>query len=366
MLGWTLFVGGLLGALLTGALHVPPLLPRLPRRARPPRRTHERGARATTARGRARCSSRSACSRCSSVVGGAARDPGRLGPVRGLARRRRRAARRADASRRTTLTSAIAVALGVLGILARAAGVRRPAASSSRTARVRTALEHKLWFDELYDAVFARPGAGARASAPRPRRDARRPGLARRGRATGRRERRRRRRTRPDRAAAHLRARDHRLGRRPRHRLPGGALSRADHAPHRRPARRRARRVDRAALARVDRPGSRSSSRSPRSGSGSAASGASTSTRDAPQYAAERDVVRGARHLLLGRPVRLPVLARRADRRRRRGCDRLRHLGRPRAAARLLRADAVPRSGRSSASSPRRTCSSSTSSSRRC
>ena len=39
----------------------------------------------------------------------------------------------------------------------RLAGVPGAGASSWPTALVRTALEHKLWFDELYDVVFSRP-----------------------------------------------------------------------------------------------------------------------------------------------------------------------------------------------------------------
>jgi len=54
------------------------------------------------------------------------------------------------------LTSLIAVTLGVAGILIarRAFGAGRELVSRPA---VRTALEHKLYFDELYDAVFSRP-----------------------------------------------------------------------------------------------------------------------------------------------------------------------------------------------------------------
>jgi NADH-quinone oxidoreductase subunit L len=60
------------------------------------------------------------------------------------------------------LTSAVAVALGVLGIL----GARRAFRAGRELVpdgRVRTTLEHKLWFDELYDALFERPGQAVAA-----------------------------------------------------------------------------------------------------------------------------------------------------------------------------------------------------------
>ena len=57
------------------------------------------------------------------------------------------------------LTSAIAVGLGALGALLawRSFESRRELV---RDGAVRTTLEHKLWFDELYDAVFGRPARG--------------------------------------------------------------------------------------------------------------------------------------------------------------------------------------------------------------
>ncbi|HEX3290807.1 MAG TPA: NADH-quinone oxidoreductase subunit L [Gaiella sp.] len=59
-------------------------------------------------------------------------------------------------------TSAVAVALGVLGIL-----LARRAFRAGRElvpdGAVRTTLEHKLWFDELYDALFERPGRAVAA-----------------------------------------------------------------------------------------------------------------------------------------------------------------------------------------------------------
>jgi NADH-quinone oxidoreductase subunit L len=59
-------------------------------------------------------------------------------------------------------TSAVAVALGVLGIL-----LARRAFLAGRElvpdGAVRTTLEHKLWFDELYHALFERPGQAVAA-----------------------------------------------------------------------------------------------------------------------------------------------------------------------------------------------------------
>ena len=54
------------------------------------------------------------------------------------------------------LTSAIAVTLGLLGSYL-AWRAFRDGRELVRDGAVRTTLEHKLWFDELYDAVFARP-----------------------------------------------------------------------------------------------------------------------------------------------------------------------------------------------------------------
>ncbi len=59
-------------------------------------------------------------------------------------------------------TSAVAVTLAVLGIL----GARRAFRAGRELVpdgAVRTTLEHKLWFDELYDAVFERPGQAVAA-----------------------------------------------------------------------------------------------------------------------------------------------------------------------------------------------------------
>jgi NADH-quinone oxidoreductase subunit L len=56
------------------------------------------------------------------------------------------------------VTSALAVGAGLLGIgIAWFFYARRPARALPRAAAVRQALEHKLYFDELYDLVFYRP-----------------------------------------------------------------------------------------------------------------------------------------------------------------------------------------------------------------
>ena len=55
------------------------------------------------------------------------------------------------------LTSALAVTLGLAGSYL-AWRAFRAGRELVRDGAVRTTLEHKLWFDELYDAVFARPG----------------------------------------------------------------------------------------------------------------------------------------------------------------------------------------------------------------
>ena len=89
-----------------------------------------------------------------------------------------------------------------------------------RAGGVRTALEHKLWFDELYDAVFSRP-AQAIAVELRDRFEA---PSSRAASTRWRRARRRRDVRGAERPPADLRPRDHDLGRRPRPRLPGRAL----------------------------------------------------------------------------------------------------------------------------------------------
>ncbi len=82
--------------------------------------------------------------------------------------------------------------------------------------------------------------------------------------------------------------------------------------------------------------------------------------------AAEDTLVQRSARLVPRRRLRLLAVAGRDDVGRAGRGDRLRAVGRPRAAGRLLRADAVPAPARSSASSSPRTCCSSTSSGRRC
>ena len=193
-------------------------------------------------------------------------------------------------------------------------GPSRRAASSSADGAVRTTLEHKLWFDELYDAVFSRP-AQAIAVGLRDRFEGTgRPGWPRRG---GRRDapRRLRHLGRPERPAAHVRAHDHDLGRRS---SPSSSWSCADahDAPDLRPARRRAPRLDRAALAGVD-GGARAARRARRGRPLAREHPQLRLLERPPAVLREPGVVRGARDLLRGRPLRLPVLARRPDGRRR-------------------------------------------------
>ena len=141
-----------------------------------------------------------------------------------------------------------------------------------------------------------------------------------------------------DRLPPHVRARDRRRGRRPRRRLHLGAMTTALIAP---PARRRARRVA-AAAARARGRRARAARRPRRGGAlGRSRSRASTST-EGLAAAGPAELVQRPRRLLPRRLLRLLALARRPHRRRLRGRDRLRALGRPRARPRVLRAAALP------------------------
>ena len=263
------------------------------------------------------------------------------------------------------VTSAIAVTLGLVGLyLARRAfHAGRQLVTSPAVWRV---LEHKLYFDELYDALFYRPAVALANALRRRRRGARRRALARRDRLRhdpGR----RRGRAGPVRAPSDVRARDRVRGRRPHRRLRGGALAmlttalillpiagalrRRGHCRFR--ARRTAGLAFLVALA------------------GGRRSGSSPSTRfdfddGGLQLGTSREWVDEPRDLVLGRLLRLLALARGRRGRRLGGGDRLRGLGRSRPAARVLRAPCSSSSAPSSRRSPRRTCSSSTSRSRRC
>jgi NADH-quinone oxidoreductase subunit L len=57
------------------------------------------------------------------------------------------------------LSSILAVALGLLGIAVAWAVYGRGEVAVPAWPGVRRALEHKLWFDEAYDALFTRPAA---------------------------------------------------------------------------------------------------------------------------------------------------------------------------------------------------------------
>ena len=137
-----------------GALHLPALLQRLPRRAeRLRQRARSRGTRrgaAVDARPRRH------------LLG--ARDdrrprrhPRGLGAVPALDRRDRRAARHATVTEDYG-TSAIAVSLALVGffVARRAFAAGRQVVTNPGVWRV---LEHKLYFDELYDALFYQPAA---------------------------------------------------------------------------------------------------------------------------------------------------------------------------------------------------------------
>ena len=184
-------------------------------------------------------------------------------------------------------TSGLAVALGVLGgLLAwRAFEAGRELVPDGG---VRTTLEHKLWFDEVYDAVFSRP-AQAIAVQLRDRFEAPvvQGGLDEVAEGTLR-------------GAAVTSSAQSGLLRtyalaitvsvallRPR--LPGGPLSAHDDPDDRRPARGRAARLGRSRSRASRRAGSRCWPRSQRSGSGSAALRNFDFASDAQQYSASRE-----------------------------------------------------------------------------
>ena len=164
-LGYTLVVLGLARRAADGRLHVPALLPRLPRAAVGPRRRALRRARA---RGRRRA--RRARPRRGAAVDAdpgrrahrarrdrrPGRDPRRLGAVPRLDRQRRRAARVPDRRRRSTRRASSPSRSRVIGIVI----ARRAFAAGQELVAdgpLRTVLEHKLYFDELYDWLFSRP-----------------------------------------------------------------------------------------------------------------------------------------------------------------------------------------------------------------
>ena len=151
-------------------LHVPPLLHRLPRRAErvrrgaPPRPSRPRGPvddahpgrRADRAVGRRRLDPVLAVLASRSPTGSS---PSRARSASPSRRTRRSGSR--PASRSALGLAGIGVAYAIYGT-GRLAVPKLPA--------VQRALEHKLYFDEAYDAVFYKPAAAARrAAAPRRR-----------------------------------------------------------------------------------------------------------------------------------------------------------------------------------------------------
>ena len=224
----------------------------------------------------------------------------------------------------------------------RVGDVRRRKLAVPRFALVQRALEHKLYFDEAYDAVFYRP-AVALASVAAPRVEE--PVIA----AASARPRRDTRRRRP----ASCR------GCRP------GCCARTSSCSHRAspsspsssswcddrllttlliclPIGAALADLGAAALA-LSRPArSRCSSRCSRSASGSSSSARFDFDAGRPAVRAAAAVVQRPARLVPRRRVRLLALARRAHRRRDGGRDRLRLLGGTRTAARVLRADALP------------------------
>ena len=175
------------------------------RRAEP--RLEAAHARARPRRGpAARCSSRSASSPCSRPSAGSSSSP--ASGSRSLTGSTRRPSRSSQPTvAQDYLTSAIAVALGARRALS-SRGARstqdRQLVPQPEPWRV---LEHKLYFDELYDALFYRPAVALADALRRTCRGAGDRALARRDRLRddpGR----RRGRARPVRAAPHVRARD--------------------------------------------------------------------------------------------------------------------------------------------------------------
>ena len=153
-LGWILYVGGLLGALLTGMYSLRLYF------AVFHGAEHAHGARAAGAEAHHGEGPRSmtlpvAVLAAGSAVAGLLVIPGVWHPFEDWLEHAVEPLVHASVGQEW-LTSAIAVTLGVLGgLLAwRAFAAGRELVPDGG---VRTALEHKLWFDEAYDALFARP-----------------------------------------------------------------------------------------------------------------------------------------------------------------------------------------------------------------
>jgi NADH-quinone oxidoreductase subunit L len=153
VLGWTLFVGGILGALLTGAYAL-----RLYFRVfhgEPEPAAHHEPAHAHHGEGPRSMLVPVGVLAALSVIGGVLVVPGVWYPLEDWLHDVTEPLVEPTVTQ-DYLTSAIAVAAGVIGIL-----LARRAFDAGRElvpeGGLRTALEHKLWFDELYDGVFARP-----------------------------------------------------------------------------------------------------------------------------------------------------------------------------------------------------------------
>ncbi len=153
VLGWTLFVGGLVGALLTGMYAF--RLYFLVFRGKPAEVAHVDDSHAHHGEGSRWMLVPVGVLAVGSTVAGLLQIPGVWDPfdqfldpvVEPLVH---------PTTGQEWLTSAIAVTLGLLGsyLAWRAFEAGRELV---RDGAIRTTLEHKLWFDELYDAVFARP-----------------------------------------------------------------------------------------------------------------------------------------------------------------------------------------------------------------
>ena len=153
-LGWTLYVGGLLGACSPASTRSASTS--WSSTASPPRLSPSTKTGSTTARARGRCSCRSGCWRSGRRSSASSR-------FRGSGSRSRTWLEPVvpplvvPSTTQEWVTSAFAVTLGALGIY-----LARRAFLAGRElvpdGAVRTTLEHKLWFDELYDALFSRPG----------------------------------------------------------------------------------------------------------------------------------------------------------------------------------------------------------------
>jgi NADH-quinone oxidoreductase subunit L len=153
VLGWTLFVGGILGALLTGVYAL-----RLYFRVfhgEPAPVAHHEPAHAHHGEGPRTMLLPVGVLATLSVIGGVLVVPGVWYPLEDWLHDVAEPLVEPSTTQ-DYATSGLAVLVGVIGIL-----LARRAFDAGREivpeGGLRTALEHKLWFDELYDGVFARP-----------------------------------------------------------------------------------------------------------------------------------------------------------------------------------------------------------------